>query len=244
MHNIRLFFYCPDLGRLRRYKDFFVNNTTYEIGIYTKLPNSHADVRPDVAVVDVSVANFNSIALFDESVIKIICISDESHRNLLCGEMYDGLVYKDAPISDIQREVVRALRERGAHVKAKASSDIKLKKMLMKIGIIPKLKGYYYLHDAVKYTISSPDRTVYLTTNLYPYIAEKYDVKPCNIERSIRHAISVADSKGKIRRINDILGMDVYTEKERPSNGELITILANILCAESEGMFRADGCLI
>jgi len=49
------------------------------------------------------------------------------------------------------------------------------------------------------------------------------------VERAIRHAIEVAWSRGKIENINNFLGYNIYTNNDKPTNGEFIALMADKL---------------
>jgi len=66
-----------------------------------------------------------------------------------------------------------------------------------------------------------------ITKKLYPSIAEKFDTSASKVERAIRHAIEVAWNRGKIENINNIFGLTVYSNNEKPTNGEFIALVAD-----------------
>jgi two-component system response regulator (stage 0 sporulation protein A) len=43
----------------------------------------------------------------------------------------------------------------------------------------------------------------------------------------MRHAIEVAWNRGKIENINSIFGLKIYNRNEKPTNGELIALIAD-----------------
>lgn len=72
-------------------------------------------------------------------------------------------------------------------------NNLKLRKFLIKIGISANLQGHFYILDAVE-LISSQQIHTSLTT-VYEVLSEKYDKRPCRIERGIRHAITQSYKK-------------------------------------------------
>ena len=71
-----------------------------------------------------------------------------------------------------------------------------------------------------------------ITKKLYPKIAAHYDTTASKVERAIRHAIEVAWSRGKIENINKFIGYDIYTSKDKPTNGEFIALIVDKLLLE------------
>lgn len=91
--------------------------------------------------------------------------------------------------------------------------------LLNNLGFNNKHKGTRYLKDAFDIVNSHPTEKIQLTINLYPEIAELHQVKPANVERSIRHAIEKAWSNG-LEQIFNEQGRYV-----KPTIGELIKFL-------------------
>ena len=78
-----------------------------------------------------------------------------------------------------------------------------------------------------------PEMINSITKRLYPTIAEMYDTTPSKVERAIRHAIEVAWNRGKIENINAIFGIKIYNKGDKPTNGELIALVADKILIES-----------
>lgn len=74
--------------------------------------------------------------------------------------------------------------------------DLRITRVLLALGITPKVKGYDYLCDAIRYT-SLMDGDVYIVKEVYPYVANIYKKNPAAIERDIRYAIGTM-REGKI----------------------------------------------
>ena len=80
--------------------------------------------------------------------------------------------------------------------------------------------------------IANPEIINCITKKLYPSIAEKYDTSSSKVERAIRHAIEVAWNRGKIENINSLFGVKVYSDNEKPTNGEFIALVADKMLLE------------
>ena len=100
-------------------------------------------------------------------------------------------------------------------------------------GIHPHNKGYQYLKVAVKFAVSQPEMINRITKGLYPAVAEFCMSTPSKVERSIRHAIEVAWYRGKIENLNQFLGMKIYGKEDKPTNSELIALIADKLVIET-----------
>ncbi len=110
--------------------------------------------------------------------------------------------------------------------------DIEVTNIIREIGIPAHIKGYQYLRDAIMMIIVEIELLGAVTKVLYPMIAEKYKTTPSRVERSIRHAIEVAWSRGNIDMINRLFGYTVKLEKGKPTNSEFIALIADKLRME------------
>lgn len=81
--------------------------------------------------------------------------------------------------------------------------DIRIRKILIKIGISSHLQGYHYILEAIK--ILKKQKIHTNMTTIYEMIYKKADAtSKCAVERAIRHSIEQAYKKGKV--INKIYG--------------------------------------
>ena len=103
----------------------------------------------------------------------------------------------------------------------------KITNIFITVGIPAHIKGYQFLREAIKLSMENPDIINSITKKLYPSIAEKFDTSASKVERAIRHAIEVAWNRGKIENINSIFGLTVYSNNEKPTNGEFIALVAD-----------------
>ncbi|MDR1615836.1 MAG: sporulation transcription factor Spo0A [Syntrophomonadaceae bacterium] len=105
--------------------------------------------------------------------------------------------------------------------------DEQLFNILLTIGIPAHIKGYHFLREAIKRVIDNPDLINALTKELYPTVALRFNTSATRVERAIRHAIDVAWNKDQIGNINKLLESDVYVQNRKPTNGELIALIAD-----------------
>jgi len=111
--------------------------------------------------------------------------------------------------------------------------ESKIANIFMSVGIPAHIKGYKYLREAVRLAVNKPEIMNSITKKLYPEIADKYMTSASKVERAIRHAIEVAWNKGRIENINSLFGIKVYTSNDKPTNGELIALIADKMLIES-----------
>ena len=111
--------------------------------------------------------------------------------------------------------------------------------MLFALGIPTRLKGYGYLREAVLQMAANPGMSI--TKELYPAVAavfrtENAKIDRTHVERTIRSAIGVA-----WKNRNDRIWQMYFPRKgggqpKCPSNGELISRLADCLNRETENI--------
>lgn len=107
--------------------------------------------------------------------------------------------------------------------------DQRLSSLLMQIGIPPQNKGFRYISDAARMVMHKPELINSLTKKLYPGIGEIYQTSPGNVERGIRHSIEVAWNSGKLEKINEIMDCKLFDPKYKPTNGEFISVIHQML---------------
>lgn len=110
--------------------------------------------------------------------------------------------------------------------------DERIANIFITVGIPAHIKGYQFLREAIKMAIDTPDIINSITKKLYPSIADKFDTSASKVERAIRHAIEVAWNRGKIENINNLFGIRVYGNNEKPTNGEFIALVADKMLIE------------
>ena len=107
--------------------------------------------------------------------------------------------------------------------------DRKVVDILLSLGISPNLQGYTFLKESIKLAIYNPSYIGAITKIMYPTIAIKFKTTACRVERSIRHALEVSYMKGKIYNINEIFGLKILEENEKPTNSECVALIADRL---------------
>lgn len=108
----------------------------------------------------------------------------------------------------------------------------KISNIFITVGIPAHIKGYQFLREAIKLAIEKPDIINSITKELYPSIASHFQTSASKVERAIRHAIEVAWNRGKIENINSVFGIKVYSNNEKPTNGEFIALVADKMLIE------------
>lgn len=104
-----------------------------------------------------------------------------------------------------------------------------LDRLLINLGVNPRMKGYSYLFDGVMLAYYKPELLGALTKELYPEIAKlRRGVTASQVERNLRYAIFVAWNEDKTRAFERILDYGLPLDQP-PKTGAVIALLVNKL---------------
>ena len=132
-------------------------------------------------------------------------------------------------IRDVARQRRDAPPDSGGFSSSTLSLDDRISNLFLAMGIPAHIKGYQYLREGIKLVIAQPGMIGGITKELYPAIAHRFGTSSSKVERAIRHAIEVAWSRGRVDTLNKAFGCDVAQPNEKPTNGELIALIADKL---------------
>ena len=96
-------------------------------------------------------------------------------------------------------------------------------------GVPTNLRGYGYLRSALMLALERPETLRGLGRRLYPAVAREHGASVPAVERAIRHAIAVTWLRGGGERCRRLVGRECSCVGDHPSNGELLTLLAEWL---------------
>jgi len=110
--------------------------------------------------------------------------------------------------------------------------EIRISELLHRIGVPAHIKGYHYLREAIRLSVTEPRQYQAVTKTLYPEIAQRFRTTPSRVERAIRHAIEVAWDRGDVDVLCSIFGYTVNHRRGKPTNSEFIAMLSDGLLLE------------
>lgn len=96
-------------------------------------------------------------------------------------------------------------------------------------GILPNLKGYKYLKEAIVQGYKDEESLEAVTKYLYPEIAKNNNTTPERVERAIRHAIETAWHKCSGNGFYSKMGFAAIYDDKRPTNSEYIFAVVEYL---------------
>jgi len=124
-------------------------------------------------------------------------------------------------------EVLHLLRGRGT-VSA-ADPETILRQILLELGAPDHLLGHPYVIQGVLLVIHDQMYINNITFGLYPQLAARFDTTAARVERAIRHLVEVTWSRGDVDVLTRYFGNTVSPDKGKPTNGEFIARLANVV---------------
>lgn len=101
---------------------------------------------------------------------------------------------------------------------------------IRKLGVTSNYKGYFFLADAIKLAMNSPNKPIRITKEIYPYLAMKYKTTTMNIEHNIRTVVNLCWETNQ-EGIAEIAGCPLF---RKPTNSEFIDMLAYYLLTVQE----------
>lgn len=204
---------------------------------------------PEIVVCDVMLSKMDGFELIEKvnrylkNKVKFIIQSNISQCKFVQKAMSLNVSYyllKPVELEILEKRINDALEDTLFNTQISATPinpklkqiDEKISYIFMTVGIPAHIKGYKFLREAIRLSISEPNIINCITKKLYPSIAEKYETSASKVERAIRHAIEVAWNRGKIENINDLFGVTIYNSNEKPTNGEFIALVADKMLME------------
>lgn len=202
--------------------------------------------KPDIVITEIVLKGEDGFELLEKinelsNKPKVIILSALSQESFVEKAMQLGAVYymaKPFNVASLVKRIydISADSKKDLRVMPRPQNkalDEKITNIFITVGIPAHIKGYQFLREAIKMAISNPEIINSITKKLYPSIAEKFDTSSSKVERAIRHAIEVAWNRGKIENINSLFGVKVYSDNEKPTNGEFIALVADKMLLES-----------
>lgn len=206
--------------------------------------NDVLNLKPDFLIMEVMLSGMDGFMVMEKlknemksNCPKIIFISNLSHSGFVSKAIKEGASYfmvKPVMPQNLEERMLDLLNSKMEknNLSNDKQLDEKISNIFISIGIPAHIKGYQFLREAVKLAVEEPEIIGSITKKLYPTIAEKFETSSSKVERGMRHAIEVAWNRGKIENINSLFGLKIYGRNEKPTNGELIALIADKMLME------------
>ena len=112
---------------------------------------------------------------------------------------------------------------------AGADPEQEIRRILLELGAPDHLAGHAYVIEAILLCLSNRMYIQHITFRLYPQLAVTFDTTPARVERAIRHMVEVTWVRGDMDVLNRYFGNTISPDKGKPTNGEFIARLANVV---------------
>ena len=200
---------------------------------------------PDVLLLDIILPRRDGFsiladmrALAPEARPKVIVLTGLSRDDFVAQAFDLGADYymvKPFDLGILHERILAVAREdmleteRADGAPEEAQMGDKVANIFLMLGIPAHIKGYQYLREGVKMVMGNHDVINRITKELYPGVARRCQTTPSKVERAMRHAINVAWSRGRVDSVNRLFGCELFSEHDRPTNGEFIALIADKL---------------
>lgn len=118
---------------------------------------------------------------------------------------------------------------KGRKPAAEPDPETILRQILLELGAPDHLLGHSYVVQAVLLVLHDRMYINNITFGLYPQLAARFDTTASRVERAIRHLVEVTWDRGDLDVLMRYFGNTVSPEKGKPTNGEFIARLSNVV---------------
>ena len=127
------------------------------------------------------------------------------------------------------REEVRRMLESRKLGQANSDPEYLIRELLLELGAPDHLVGHPYTVQAILLVVQDRTYIDSITFGLYPQLAVIFDTTASRVERAIRHLIEVTWARGDWDTLTRYFGNTVSAEKGKPTNGEFIARMSNVV---------------
>ena len=127
------------------------------------------------------------------------------------------------------REDVRRMLENRLLSRASSDPEYLIRELLLELGSPDHLVGHPYVVQAILLVVQDRTYIDNITFGLYPQLAVIFDTTASRVERAIRHLIEVTWGRGDWEVLNRYFGNTVSADKGKPTNGEFIARMSNVV---------------
>ena len=123
-------------------------------------------------------------------------------------------------------------RLRTRQVMTKKDPEMIVRDLLLEMCAPEHQIGFEYVVRAILLCAENRKWIDNITFGLYPQLALEFDTTPSRVERAIRHVIETIWDRAAYNSLNKYFGNSVNPDKGKPTNGEFLARMANIVKME------------
>ncbi len=189
----------------------------------------------DVVITDILLPKMDGMCLINNLKIrnldkKIIVLSSYYNEEMVKKISVIGADYymiKPFSLNSLEERIKDLFKNSDLKSNLDVSVEIEVSELLHNLGIPSHIRGYKYIRDGVMMLFNKNSYVSYITKEVYPEIADKYETTSSRVERAIRHAIEVSWDRGDLNLMEDLFGHSIDYNRSKPTNSEYINTLAD-----------------
>lgn len=237
---------CDMCDKLRYYlephKDIHVIGVAYNgIDGLDKLRK----LRPDVILLDMIMPQIDGLGFLEranaEKLLentKVIMSSELSQESIVKYAFHLGasfymlkpysfeyLAHRITNISFRQDFLNSADLKNGLTVAKASDLNSIVSKFLLDSGLPPHTLGYKYFNLAINHLLHENTTVFSITKNIYPFVATHYGTSSANVDKAMRHSLSLAYGENNKTLQVFLREMNYRDLGKRPSNSEYINLV-------------------
>lgn len=201
------------------------------IGIIEEMGKSELNRKKPVIIIETALRMENLVARALEAGADYYMMKPVSNR-MLVQRIFQLLEREPLPQENVNVPDAEILTEKKENKRFSGDLEVDVTNILLEIGIPAHIKGYQYIREGIIMSFYDRNMLHYITKFLYPAIAKKYKTTASSVERTIRHAIEIAWSRGNVEILEEIFGNTILTGKGKPTNSEFMALLTDKLHLE------------
>lgn len=253
MQGIKLMLVDDNIGLRRAMREYFAGESNIEVvceaGDGQEALQLLEEYAPDIMLLDIIMPRLDGLGVLAalakrENAPRVVMLTALKGDDVIARAMDLGAAYYMVKPVDMPSLRDRIMEVAGAAAPVirtaapqstsyeKWSPEERVSNLFLSIGIPAHIKGYQYLREAVKMVMENHDVINRITKELYPGIARRYGTSASKVERAMRHAIEVAWNRGRLDNTNQLLGYNIFSQRDKPTNGEFIALVAQKAAGE------------
>ncbi len=130
---------------------------------------------------------------------------------------------------EVLRSQVRGYLEHKQRSAVFQDPEYQARQLLLELGAPDHLVGHPYAVEAIVLVVEDRTYINNITFGLYPQLAAHFDTTAARVERAIRHLVEVTWLRADLEVLNRYFGGVVRADRGKPTNGEFIARLANVV---------------
>ncbi len=190
----------------------------------------------DVILMDLIIPKVDGLKILDtlsknninKKIIVLTSYNNEDMIKSVSKYNINYLMVKPFSLESLEDRIRDLYKENYFEVSNKrAKIEVEISELLHNLGIPSHIRGYQYIREGVMYMYHKNSYVSYITKDVYPEIAMKYDTTASRVERAIRHAIEISWDRGDLNLMENLFGHSIDYNRSKPTNSEFINTITD-----------------